>query len=68
MNCCDYNCNQGRDCPARATPVARIGRKHQADDPLPPSIWRHQLKVLGRWMLIVWSLLFYAALAAALLR
>lgn len=22
MNCCDYQCNQGRDCPARATPAA----------------------------------------------
>lgn len=20
MNCCDYKCNQGRDCPARCTP------------------------------------------------
>ena len=20
MNCCDYGCNQGKDCPARATP------------------------------------------------
>jgi len=22
MNCCDYDCNQGRNCPARKTPVA----------------------------------------------
>jgi hypothetical protein len=21
MNCCDYNCTQGRDCPARKTPT-----------------------------------------------
>lgn len=23
MNCCDYNCNQGRDCPARAAKTLR---------------------------------------------
>ena len=23
MNCCDYECNQGRDCPARACPHCR---------------------------------------------
>lgn len=68
MNCCDYNCHQGRDCPVRAEPVAKIGRKHHGREELPPSIWREQLRVLGKWMLIVWSLLFYAALATALLR
>lgn len=50
-NCCDDygNCNQGRDCPAR---VAKIGQRMSAADPLPPSIWRHQLKRLGYWMLV----------------
>lgn len=23
MNCCDYNCTQGRDCPARQEPVCK---------------------------------------------
>lgn len=23
MNCCDYDCNQGRNCPARQTPADR---------------------------------------------
>ncbi len=23
MNCCDYDCNQGRDCPARKAPACR---------------------------------------------
>lgn len=65
MNCCDYDCHQGRDCPAR---VARIGRKDYDREELPPSIWREQLRQLGKWMLIVWSLLFYAALLSAVLR
>ena len=67
MNCCDYDCNQGRDCPARSTPVARIGRKHQGDDPLPPSAWREQLRQLGKWVLITYALMFYVVIAAALL-
>lgn len=71
--CANYGCNQGRDCPARkpvatASIVARIGRKDYAREELPPSIWREQLKQLGKWMLIVWALLFYAALAVALMR
>jgi hypothetical protein len=66
-NCCDDygNCNQGRDCPIR---VARIGQRMKAAEPLPPSIWRHQLRRLGYWMLmaviglIVWPVLAYLVL------
>lgn len=51
MNCCDEygNCNQGRGCPVR---VAKYKPVMMAADPLPPSIWRDQLKRLGYWMLI----------------
>ena len=51
MNCCDEygNCNQGRDCPVR---VAKYKPVMLAADPLPPSIWRDQLKRLGYWMLM----------------
>jgi hypothetical protein len=51
MNCCnDFgDCNQGRDCPARVTKAKPVMR---AADPLPPSIWRYQLRRLGYWMLI----------------
>lgn len=73
-NCCDDygNCTQGRDCPIRHTGVAKVGYKMPAADPLPPSIWRHQLRRLAYWMLIylalvgltVWSVLIYLALRA----
>lgn len=63
--CANHGCNQGRDCPAR---VAPIGRKHPADAPLPPSIWREQLKQLGKWLLIAYAMIFYVAIAAALLK
>jgi hypothetical protein len=41
----------------------------RAADPLPPSIWRYQLKRLGYWMLMailgltIWPLLAYAILS-----
>ena len=51
MNCCDEygNCNPGRDCPVR---VAKYTPVMLAADPLPPSIWRDQLKRLGYWVLM----------------
>jgi hypothetical protein len=63
-NCCDDygNCNQGRDCPVR---VARIGQRMKSADPLPPSIWRDQLRRLAYWVLMavigltVWPILIY---------
>jgi hypothetical protein len=67
-NCCDEygNCNQGRDCPIRVATYRPVMR---AADPLPPSIWRHQLKRLGYWVLMailgltIWPLLAYAVLS-----
>jgi hypothetical protein len=67
-NCCDEygNCNQGRDCPIRVATYRPVMR---AADPLPPSIWRDQLKRLGYWVLMailgltIWPLLAYAVLS-----
>lgn len=68
-NCCDDfgNCNQGWNCPVR---VAKVGQRMKTADPLPPSIWRDQLKRLAYWMLMaligltVWPVLAYLALRA----
>lgn len=49
MNCCDYECNQGRDCPAR---VAKIGQKMKAAEPLPESVWRYWLGRLAFLVLV----------------
>lgn len=49
MNCCTNDCNQGRDCPARVTKAKPVMR---AADPLPPSIWRYQVRKLAYWMLL----------------
>ena len=72
-SCCDtyctnYGCNQGRDCPVRATPVARIGRKDYTREALPPTSFKRQLRVLAKWLLIVWSMLVYAVLLMSVLR
>ena len=75
MNCCDYECNQGRDCPIRRTPVteakvARIGRRDYTREELPPSYWREQLKALGYWVglallgWLIWIPLLYLLLRA----
>jgi hypothetical protein len=49
--CCnDFgDCNQGRNCPVR---VAKYKPVMQAADPLPPSIWRQQLRYLAEWVLL----------------
>jgi hypothetical protein len=65
--CCNDNFSQDMDCPTR---VAKVGCKMPAADPLPPSIWREQLKRLGYWMLTavigltVWPVLVYLVLRA----
>jgi len=67
MNCCDYDCNQGPNCPAR---VAKVGQRMKSADPLPPSIWRRHLRALARFFLLallgwlVWVPLIYLALRA----
>ena len=65
MNCCDYGCNQGRDCPAR---VAKVGQKSQAAEPLPESVWRYQLKRLAYWALLALGVNLLLVMLLALMR
>jgi hypothetical protein len=58
MNCCDYECNQGKDCPAR---VARARPVMLAAQPLPPTVWRRQVKALAYWALMAVLGLFWLA-------
>lgn len=56
MNCCDYQCDQGRNCPAR---VAKVGTRYPREpECVPPSLWRDYMRQLTRW------LVFAAALGA----
>jgi hypothetical protein len=62
--CCNQDCNQGRDCPAR---VAKVGRRTQDRDPLPPSQFRRYLPDLARAALYTLVVLFTAAIALTFL-
>lgn len=67
MNCCDYECNQGRDCPARTTPVAKVGRRYQAAEALPPSVFPELMRRAARAALLgTIGLLLYAGVLFAL--
>ena len=66
--CCDGECNQGRDCPAR---VAKIGQRYpKYPQPYPDSIWRRHFKALARFFLLgllgwlIWMPLLYLLLRA----
>lgn len=69
MNCCDYDCNQGRNCPARQTPakVAKIGRKDYGKEPLSASPWRRQLRYLATAMLLTIAVMLVSAAVVALM-
>ena len=62
-NCCDDYENGNPVRVAKYRPVMK------AADPLPPSIWRDQLKRLGYWALMailgltIWPMLAYAVLS-----
>ena len=65
MNCCDYDCHQGRDCPAR---VAKAKPVMWAAAPLMESRSKHHLRLLCAWMLraVAITLVSCAVLVAAL--
>lgn len=65
MNCCDYNCNQGRNCPAR---VAKIGQRTPDRQPLPPMHWRSTMQRLATWLVYAILGMFWLAYVVAVVR
>ena len=63
MNCCDYDCNQGRNCPAR---VAKVGQRTPAAEPLPPSTLPGQMRQVAKWALVCIATLWLASLVMVL--
>jgi hypothetical protein len=63
MNCCDYDCNQGRNCPARKAPakVAKVKQRLPGDSPLPASPLRAYLGHVAKWLLIAVASMLIAA-------
>lgn len=67
MNCCDYECNDGPNCPIHgANKVARIGRKDYDREPLPPTVWREYTRSTAKFFLLgllgwfFYGLIFFA--------
>lgn len=65
MDCCNNNCNQGRNCPAR---VAKIGRKDYAKEAYPPSSAPRCLKRATKWVLIGIAAALSAAVVLVVVR
>jgi hypothetical protein len=60
VSCCNNDCEQGKDCPAR---VARVGGyRKQTRQPLPPTTWRNNVRHLAWWMLVTFIVMLLAAL------
>ena len=62
MSCCNGNCEQGRQCPAR---VAKYRPVMLAAEPLPAGKWRDHLKNISRWFMMAILGLFWLAFLVA---
>jgi hypothetical protein len=68
MNCCDYDCNQGRNCPARKpVTVAKIGQRWPGPEPLPATSWRAYLSYLAAAMLLTFAVMAVSGVTVMLL-
>jgi hypothetical protein len=65
MNCCDYDCNQGRDCPARK-PVT-VGQRLPGPKHLPATSWRAYRGYLAFAMLLTFAVMAVSGVAVMLL-
>jgi hypothetical protein len=63
MNCCNHDCDQGRDCPAQ---VAKVGQRVPAAAPLLPSNWRCALRVAAACGLVIIGLSLCAGVGVML--
>lgn len=73
MNCCDeycssYGCNQGRDCPARGPAKVAKVKSSKPRYTSTPNQAQHtaRLRILAKWMLIVWAMLISAPMVLSL--
>lgn len=70
MNCCDEygDCRQGRNCPVRGpAKVAKVKSSKPRYASTPGRTQRNaRLRILAKWMLIVWAMLISAPMVLSL--
>jgi uncharacterized integral membrane protein len=69
MNCCDYDCTQGPNCPARKpVTVANAGQRCPGPEPLPATTsWRAYLGYLTAAMLLTFAVMAVSGVTVMLL-
>ena len=71
MNCCDYECNQGRNCPIRGAKVTKVKQRYpKHPQPTPNPVWREYLRATARFVLLglLGWLIFGLILAALVIK
>lgn len=71
MNCCDYECDDGFNCPIHGVKVAKVKQRYpKYPQPVFVPYMQRQLKALAKWMLLailgwlIWVPILYLLLRA----
>jgi hypothetical protein len=71
MNCCDYECNEGHNCPVRSAQVTKVKQRYpKHPQPIPSPMWREYLRATARFVLLglLGWLIFGLILAALVIK
>lgn len=55
--CCDNNCNQGRDCPSKVAPVKLSYPRYEDDDY--STMWREDLRIIAKGLVAMIAIMLF---------